>query len=276
MSNRYKKKLIKESKDLRVMVKFGWNGSRVSIPTTYKITTRSTLMQVIEGIQTDVPSVIFEGLGMEIEESNKKEPTLLHMRNCVERSQWNNMTLEDVGVEGGGSALLTLNLGGVIAPNMSKNPSSSKLKSEKVDDRKMAAVPTSSRPVISATPTISATQTNTNTNINTTTPSTISCEDALEKLIISHFDADSQECVKTLIKVIDNIIHKPGEPKTRSIRLQNAAFWKKVGSKTGGGKLYQSNILGQCRFCIIIFLVSFFYLQQSNLSSLFYFSYYTP
>ena len=60
------------------------------------------------------------------------------------------------------------------------------------------------------------------------------CETALQNLITSHFDADSRECVITLIKLLDNILTKPSNPKVRNIRLGNAAFHERVGRKTGG------------------------------------------
>lgn len=43
-----------------------------------------------------------------------------------------------------------------------------------------------------------------------------------------HFDADSEACVTTLAKVIDNVVHRPGDSRTRQIRCGNAAFQHKV------------------------------------------------
>ena len=228
------------------MVKFGWNGSRIPVPASVKLTTKSTLMDVIESIQTSVPSVIFEGLGMEIDGDRKKEPTLLHMRNCIERSQWNETKLEHVGVEeGSGSALLTLNLGGVMVPNTTEKQT---LTDAKVKPSRKTPPPSNTSPSPSQTNSAikysvassisSQVQEQTSSSSSTfKTTALLSPSEALEKIVSSHFDADSQECVKTLMKVIDNIIHKPGQTKTRSIKLSNPAFWKKVASKSGGGAL---------------------------------------
>jgi hypothetical protein len=59
-------------------------------------------------------------------------------------------------------------------------------------------------------------------------------ETALQTLLTSNFDADTQQCVITLIKVLDNVLQKPGNVKVRSIRLQNPAFLSKVASRMGG------------------------------------------
>ncbi|CAB1120744.1 unnamed protein product [Ectocarpus sp. CCAP 1310/34] len=60
------------------------------------------------------------------------------------------------------------------------------------------------------------------------------CRAALEAMAAGHFDADSQACVTTLAKVIDNVVHRPGDSRTRQIRCANAAFQHKVGRITGG------------------------------------------
>ncbi|CAM9906252.1 unnamed protein product, partial [Ectocarpus sp. 4 AP-2014] len=60
------------------------------------------------------------------------------------------------------------------------------------------------------------------------------CRAALEAMAAGHFDADSEACVTTLAKVIDNVVHRPGDSRTRQIRCGNAAFQHKVGRITGG------------------------------------------
>ncbi|CAM9226366.1 unnamed protein product, partial [Discosporangium mesarthrocarpum] len=61
------------------------------------------------------------------------------------------------------------------------------------------------------------------------------CRAALELLCASQFDSDSRTCVMTLIKYVDNVLHRPGESKTRQIRCSNTAFkQKKVGRMKGG------------------------------------------
>ncbi|CAM9272979.1 unnamed protein product [Chrysoparadoxa australica] len=60
------------------------------------------------------------------------------------------------------------------------------------------------------------------------------CKQALELMKTRHFDSDSSEGVLILIKYIDNIVHRPEEPRTRRIRCSNAAFKQKVGRLQGG------------------------------------------
>lgn len=59
-------------------------------------------------------------------------------------------------------------------------------------------------------------------------------EEAIRLIFENNFDTESKACLITLIKIIDNILQKPGDSKVRTIRLQNAAFTNKVGSRKGG------------------------------------------
>jgi PUB domain len=56
------------------------------------------------------------------------------------------------------------------------------------------------------------------------------CEAALETLKSSHFDADVLDCVLTLLKYIDGVAQRPGDARTRSIKLSNAAYKQKVST----------------------------------------------
>jgi hypothetical protein len=58
-------------------------------------------------------------------------------------------------------------------------------------------------------------------------------EAAISKILQQNFDADSRLCMITLIKLLDNVLQKPDNPKVRSIRLGNPAFHAKV-VRTGG------------------------------------------
>ena len=58
-------------------------------------------------------------------------------------------------------------------------------------------------------------------------------QDALTKILQSNFDQASQICIVTLIKVIDNVIQKPNDPKVRSIRLANPVVSEKIVSRGG-------------------------------------------
>lgn len=59
-------------------------------------------------------------------------------------------------------------------------------------------------------------------------------EQAWSKVLQSNFDATTKDCLNTLLKIIDNLLSRPNEPKVRSLRCANAAFEKKVGRCSGG------------------------------------------
>lgn len=54
------------------------------------------------------------------------------------------------------------------------------------------------------------------------------CRSALKDMEGGHFDADSAACVTTLIKIVDNVVHRKDDARTRQIRCANAAFDLKV------------------------------------------------
>ena len=58
-------------------------------------------------------------------------------------------------------------------------------------------------------------------------------EEAVALIFQHNFDADSRVCLFTLMKMLDNLLHKPGDAKVRTIRLHNAAFHDKVGCRKG-------------------------------------------
>lgn len=65
-------------------------------------------------------------------------------------------------------------------------------------------------------------------------------EEAVTVIFQNSFDADTKACLVTLMKMLDAIIQKPGDPKVRQIRLSNAAFHRKVGSRKGGLEYLQA------------------------------------
>jgi hypothetical protein len=65
-------------------------------------------------------------------------------------------------------------------------------------------------------------------------PSVRDLEAAVSFLLQHNFDADTKVCLVTLVKMLDNLLHKPGDTKVRTIRLHNATFQQKVGSRKGG------------------------------------------
>ena len=61
-------------------------------------------------------------------------------------------------------------------------------------------------------------------------------EAALDRLLNNNFDVDSKETIVTLLKIIDNVISKPGDPKVRTLKLSNAVMQKKIVSRQGAGR----------------------------------------
>ena len=80
-----------------------------------------------------------------------------------------------------------------------------------------------------------------NNNNNDSLPTTIQAmEQAVAQLLASSFDADSKTCLLTLLKVLDNVLFKPGDERVRTIRLSNAAFSKKSGQSSGRNRIFAS------------------------------------
>ena len=63
--------------------------------------------------------------------------------------------------------------------------------------------------------------------------------DAAIRTILTHnFDTDSTVCLTTLIKVLDNILHKPQNDKVRCLRTGNATIKSKIMDKQGHEVLF--------------------------------------
>ena len=65
-------------------------------------------------------------------------------------------------------------------------------------------------------------------------------EEAVSLLFESNFDVDSSVCLVTLLKILDNILHKPGDMKVRQLRMQNPTVWQKIGQRKGGIEILQA------------------------------------
>jgi hypothetical protein len=76
--------------------------------------------------------------------------------------------------------------------------------------------------------------TSTANNSNATLGVMQAMDAAVTRILQGSFDADSQACLLTLHKVLDNVLLKPADDRVRTIRLQNATFHKKVASRPGG------------------------------------------
>ena len=69
---------------------------------------------------------------------------------------------------------------------------------------------------------------------------TPSVSGAIEKLAKYRAGGDGAKALKTLAKMIDNLVQKPDEPKYRRINLQNEAFKKRVSCFVGGVELLRA------------------------------------
>eukprot|EP00591_Stephanopyxis_turris_P010493 CAMPEP_0195528756 /NCGR_PEP_ID=MMETSP0794_2-20130614/31045_1 /TAXON_ID=515487 /ORGANISM="Stephanopyxis turris, Strain CCMP 815" /LENGTH=564 /DNA_ID=CAMNT_0040659943 /DNA_START=402 /DNA_END=2096 /DNA_ORIENTATION=- len=168
-----------------------------------------------------------------------EEPTIVHMRTSVKKSDWHRTTLSQVGVERGVSALLTLNLPSSYSSDGTRMQSS---QANCLDASASAPVvapspmqrdscDTSSR---KQAPNEADTTTSSTTGKVVQSAAPLTCEQSLDRIMLSHFDAVSKDCIMTLLKIVNNLLQKPLDSRVRSINLSNRAFHKKVGDVAGG------------------------------------------
>jgi hypothetical protein len=67
-------------------------------------------------------------------------------------------------------------------------------------------------------------------------PSSTNLDQALAVIFQNNFDVDTNVCLVTIMKILDNILQQPGNEKVRSIRMSNSAFNEKVASRAGGSE----------------------------------------
>ena len=160
-------------------------------------------------LQADPKSSLSEVLASIDESSNAS--SLRYFQTTVHRSQWDTMTLRNLGLQSGARALLILETSGNTDTSNDVN--------------------------------MTTAASNDNTNAGSL------LEPALSKILQCNFDQDSQACIVTLIKVIDNVIQKPSNPKVRCIRLANPTVEEKVVSR-GGGKIIVSPVCNTYMFIV--------------------------
>lgn len=220
-----KKGKVQKPAPLRIMIKLGWNNRRISVPQEVKLDKKTTLSHIINSVNDDEVKTALSVNGSE-------DLSVLYLRNSTRRSEWNTKLTDVIGEGSGGNVLLTLTKvsDSSSAPTASSTQPSvaTSLKTENkvdsvLDTRKTEPMEISNTP-----------ENNDSTSGNyTSSNSPATCETALQSLFSSHFTSDIRDCVLTLIKIIDNIISKPGDERVRSIRINNPNIKKKVTSKTG-------------------------------------------
>lgn len=138
---------------------------------------------------------------------SKNAHALRYLQTSVHSSQWETMTLSNLGLKEGARAKLILEMQASTAPTATAASGSSTTQDVVMTDA---------------------------SNNNNKNDDTAALQQALSTILKSNFDQESQVCLVTLMKVLDNVLQKPGNPKVRSIRLENPAVAEKIVSKGGG------------------------------------------
>lgn len=255
------------STPIRVVIRLAWSGARLTVPTTNENNdplppiraSSTTLLDLVLRLESALPPSLFQDGS-----SNSSTTTLVCLRKVVPQSQWGETTLQQMldGDDGSAGVVLTLDMGagegssgGSIA--VSTNPITNAISSVASALNIKPTVVATTATVIDLTsaepmeiskpdevlptkvppPPVKAAATTTTTSPPpqpSTTFEPMSPESAWKKILQSNFDATSKDCLHSLLKIIDNLLSRPNEPKVRSIRCANAAFDKKIGSISGG------------------------------------------
>ncbi|KAL7541482.1 hypothetical protein ACHAXR_010961 [Thalassiosira sp. AJA248-18] len=243
--SKIKPKATKKRSPIRVVVRCAWSGTRFTVPTTGDnddplppIRGSSTLLDLVLRLESALPPSLFQ--------NDASAATLVCLRKLVPQSQWESTTLKQIldGDDGSAGVVLTLDLGAAVSSPKKVNPIKNAIAS--------AASTLNIKPVVStagttaaAPPAVSMTSATAtgpepmdiSTDTATLTTNTINKmmpEQAWNQTLQSNFDSATKDCLNTLLKIIDNLLSRPNEPKVRSIRCANAAFEKKVGRCSGG------------------------------------------
>ena len=245
----------KTKSPIRVVVRCAWSGARLTVPTTSNNddalppirASTTTLLDLVLRLESALPPALFQ---------DDSAATLVCLRNTVPQSEWESTKLKQVleGDDGAAGVVLTLDLG-AAGNSANSAPATNAKKSNPVKSAiSSAASSLNIKPVVMSSgnvapaPAPAAALPAASTNNNYPEPMDISNdntpaapihkvmmpEQAWDTILQSNFDATTKDCLNTLLKIIDNILSKPNEPKVRSIRCANAAFEKKVGCCTGG------------------------------------------
>lgn len=247
---------------LRVVLRCAWNGARLNVPTSAAepISLKTTLLAIVLRLESALPPSLFQ------DGSAASGATLVCLRNVVLRSQWESTSLKQIldGDDGQAGVVLTLDVGGgaaaahsgpsnAVTNAVASAASSLNIKPVAISTPAVAASPAAAvmergledASVATSVPTTSTSapmeidltgNTNNSPENDINQPEIIKMipEEAWSKILQSNFDAATKDCLNTLLKIIDNLLSRPNEPKVRSLRCANATFDKKVGRVTGG------------------------------------------
>mmetsp|Transcript_28570 Transcript_28570/g.57737 ORF Transcript_28570/g.57737 Transcript_28570/m.57737 type:complete len:664 (+) Transcript_28570:173-2164(+) len=261
MSRSTNKSFVKKSNKspIRVILRCAWDGSRLAVPPTdaeggdAPIRGTTTLFDLVSRLKTSLPGPLFRDEGV-------PSATLVCLRKVVARGDWETTTLKQIldGDDGSAGVILTLDLGEPLEKGDGRkggNPVTSAIKSAAsklnmkpviISGNCSAAAAASASVAVSSGPesvdisnmndgTIQnlapdpPTPETTTTTTTTTTKITQTPDQAWSQILQKNFDATTKDCLTTLLKIIDNLLSRPNDPKVRSIRCANAAFENKVG-----------------------------------------------
>lgn len=245
---------------IRVVIRLAWSGARLTVPTTDGNNdplppiraSSTTLLDLILRLESALPPSLFQD-----EAVAPTAATLVCLRKVVPQSQWEYTTLQQIldGDNGSAGVVLTLDLGvsasssdgirssttpcnsGSAIATVTANPITKAISSavSSLNIKPAAA------PIVDLTATDTDPRPMETANCENYAPQPhsiiiekLSPEQAWNKILQSNFDSTSKDCLSALLKIIDNLLSRPNEPKVRSIRCANAAFEKKVGSISGG------------------------------------------
>lgn len=239
------KKNARPSKEVKIMLKLNCSGRRIALtnPVDASSATLEDVLKLIAEQERDTP------INSVLESSAYEDSNLIFIRTSIPKSQWRSTTLSQIGIENGGNALLSLNVGlttncndtnGTTTVSSSNNESAlsmlgiSKQSSSSLEH----ADPERKMPSNSSLGVEQQAKKKEAIDVDASTPvepvSTYTPRTAVEQILSSNFDADCKECCMALLKIVNNLISKPKEAKFRKINIQNTAFSQKVATKRGG------------------------------------------
>ena len=263
----------KAKSPLRVVLRCAWNGARLNVPTTADpITLKTTLLEIVLRLESALPPSLFQD-GSSASGATlvclrniavRSQWVSTSLKQILDGDDGQAGVVLTLDIGGGGAAAAHSGPSNVVKNAVASAASSLNIKvvamsssaptaaaaspvaavvMERGSDNDVV-VTTTSVPTTSATNNtpmeIDLTTANTNnspTNNDDSQPAITTKmlpEEAWSRLLQSNFDVASKDCLKTLLKIIDNLLSRPNEPKVRSLRCANAAFEKKLGRCTGG------------------------------------------
>ena len=232
------KRRSSSSSSLKILVKCSWSGAR--LPAASHLSSTSTLLDVISSLTSPLPPII-SNPNPTITIPQEQEPSIVYIRTTVYKRDWATTAIRDVlGVDSDAacsSVLLTLKLPSQTMTNTDSIHSSTQplevlqqvVEPMEIDDDSAVPPPPFSSLVNSSPPIPLAANVPPHVPTPVITPTL-----AIQHLLSSNFDSASKDCLLTLLKLVDNILAQPHNPKVRTVKMSNAVLKRKIGAAKGG------------------------------------------